>query len=76
MRVVDFEGKPQLEIHQHVGCALDDTTWSTDGRRILFDFTDRKTSGLHHALENIQTINHESGHGRTGRFQPRGSPSG
>jgi hypothetical protein len=56
VRVVDFEGKTQLEIHQHGLCAQGDTTSSADGRRMLFDFTDHKTSGLQHVLENIQTI--------------------
>jgi hypothetical protein len=56
VRVVDFEGKTQLKIRQGGLCALGDTTSSADGRRLLFDFTDHKTSGLQHVLENIQTI--------------------
>jgi hypothetical protein len=46
----------QLKIHQPGLCGQGDTTSSADGRRMLFDFTDRKTSGLQHVLENIQTI--------------------
>jgi hypothetical protein len=56
VRVVDFHGKTQLKIHQHGLCALGDTASSADGRRLLFDVNDHKTSGLRHVLENIQTI--------------------
>lgn len=54
--VVDFAGKRQLNIRQPGLCGLRDTTSSTDGRRILFDFVAHKTSGLRHMLENIQAI--------------------
>lgn len=56
LRMVDFKGKTKLTIHQPGLCGLGDTTSSADGRRILFDFTDHKTSGLQHVFENIQTI--------------------
>jgi len=56
VRVVDFAGKKQLTIKQSGLCGQGDTTSSADGRRILFDFTGHKTSGLLHVLENIQTI--------------------
>jgi hypothetical protein len=56
VKVVDFAGKTQLRIHQPGLCSLGDTTSSADGRRMLLDFTDHKTSGLRHVLENIQTI--------------------
>jgi hypothetical protein len=56
VRVVDFEGKTQLKIHQRGLCALGDVASSGDGRRLLFDVNDHKTSGLRHVLENIQAI--------------------
>lgn len=56
VRAVDFEGNTQLKMHQAGLCGLDDTRSSADGRRILFDFTDHKTSGLRHMLESIGTI--------------------
>lgn len=56
VRVVDFAGKKQLTIKQPGLCGQGDTGSSADGRRILFDFTGHKTSGLQHVLESIQTI--------------------
>jgi hypothetical protein len=56
VRVVDFEGKTQLKIHQSGLCGQGDTTSSADGRRMMLDFTDHKTFGMQHVLENIQTI--------------------
>ena len=56
VRVVDFEGKTKLKIHQHGLCAQGDTASSSDGRRLLFDVNDHKTFGFRHVLENMQTI--------------------
>jgi hypothetical protein len=54
--VVDFDGRRQLEIHQHGLCAQGDTTSSPDGRRMLFDFTSHKANGLQNVLESVRTI--------------------
>jgi hypothetical protein len=56
VRVVDFEGKVRLKIHQDGLCAWGDTTSSADGRRILFDVNSHKASGLAGVLEGLRTI--------------------
>jgi len=56
VRVVDFEGRTQLEMHPRKGCSLGDTKSSADGKRMLFDFTNRKVSGLQNVLESVRTI--------------------
>jgi hypothetical protein len=56
VRVADFEGRTQLEMHPRKGCSLGDTKSSADGKRMLFDFTNRKVSGLQNVLESVRTI--------------------
>jgi hypothetical protein len=56
VRVVDFDGNTQLVMHPRKGCSLGDTKSSADGRRVLFDFTERKVSGLQNVLESVRTI--------------------
>jgi hypothetical protein len=56
VRIVDFDGRTLLEMHPRKGCISGDTSSSFDGRRILFDFTNRKVSGLKHVLESVQTV--------------------
>ena len=56
VRIVDFEGRTLLKMHPRKGCSVGDTSSSADGRRMLFDFTDHKVSGLRHVLESVQTL--------------------
>lgn len=56
VRIVDFNGKTLLKMRPGKGCSFGDTSSSTDGRRMLFDFTNHKTSGLKHMLESVQTL--------------------
>jgi len=56
VRIVDFDGRTLLKMHPRKGCSVGDTSSSADGRRMLFDFTDRKVSGLKHVLESFQTL--------------------
>lgn len=56
VRIIDFDGKTLLKIHPQKGCSMGDTSSSADGRRILFDYTSRKVSGLKHMIESFQTI--------------------
>ena len=56
VRIVDFEGRTLLKMHPRKGCSAGDTSSSADGRRMLFDFTDHKVSGLKHVLESVQTL--------------------
>lgn len=56
VRVVDFDGKTISEIHPRKGCSMGDTASSSDGSRILFDYTNRKVNGFRHIIENVQTV--------------------
>ena len=56
VRIVDFNGRTLLKMRPRKGCSFGDTSSSADGRRMLFDFTDHKASGLKHVLESIQTV--------------------
>jgi hypothetical protein len=56
VRIVDFDGRTELKVHPRKGCSVGDTRSSADGRRMLFDFTDRKVLGLQHVLESVRTI--------------------
>jgi hypothetical protein len=53
--VVDFEGRRQLEMHPADACDQGNQT-SSDGRRLLFDVTSHRASGLIGVLERLQTI--------------------
>jgi hypothetical protein len=55
VRVADFKGKTQLEMHPRGGCDQGNRS-STDGRRMLFDFTSHKVSGLEKVLESLRAI--------------------
>ena len=55
VKVVDFDGRTQLEIHPQGGCDQGNRA-SADGRRMLFDFASHKASGLGGALEALRTI--------------------
>ena len=54
LRIVDFDGKTLTKMRKE--CSAGDTSPSADGRRVLFDFTNHKSSGLKHVLESVQTI--------------------
>jgi hypothetical protein len=56
VRIVDFDGRTLLKMHPRKGCSAGDTSLSADGRRMLFDFTNRKVSGFKHMLESVQTL--------------------
>jgi hypothetical protein len=56
VRIVDFSGRTLLKMHPRKGCSFHDTSSSADGRRMLFDFTNHKASGLKHVLESVQTV--------------------
>ena len=53
--MVDFERRTQLQMHSRGACDQDNRS-SADGRRMLFDFTSHKMSGLGNVLESIRTI--------------------
>jgi hypothetical protein len=55
VKVVDFEGRTQLEMHPQGGCDQGKRS-SADGRRVLFDFASHKASGLVGVLEGLRTI--------------------
>jgi hypothetical protein len=54
VRIVDFDGRTLLNLRN--GCSVGDTSLSADGRRMLFDSLDHKSSGLKHILERVQTV--------------------
>jgi hypothetical protein len=54
VRIVDFDGRTLLNLRN--GCSMGDTSLSADGRRMLFDSLNHKSSGLKHVLENVQTL--------------------
>lgn len=54
LRIVDFDGRTLAKMRKE--CSAGDTSPSADGRRVLFDFTNHKSSGLKHVLESVQTI--------------------
>lgn len=56
VRIVDFDGRTLLKMHTQKGCSMGDTSSSADGRRILFDYNNRKVSGLKHVMESVQTL--------------------
>jgi hypothetical protein len=56
VRIVDFSGRTLLKMLPRKGCSFRDTSSSADGRRMLFDFTNHKASGLKHVLESLQTV--------------------
>jgi hypothetical protein len=55
IKVGDSEGKMQLKMHSRGACDQGNRS-SADGRRMLFDFTSHKVSGLENVLESIRTI--------------------
>jgi len=56
VRIVDFSGRTLLKMLPRKGCSFHDTSSSVDGRRMLFDFTNHKASGLKHVIESLQTV--------------------
>lgn len=54
VRIVDFDGRTLLNLRN--GCSVGDTSLSADGRRMLFDSLNHKSSGLKHVLETVQTL--------------------
>jgi hypothetical protein len=56
VRVVNFDGKTLLKIRSDKGCSLNDTISSADGRRLLFDFADRRVSPLQHAIDDMRAV--------------------
>ena len=55
VKVVDFYGRTQLAMHPRGGCDQGSRS-STDGKRLLFDVTSHKASGLVGVLEGFRTI--------------------
>ena len=55
VKVVDLGGSTQLEMHPRGGCDQGNRS-SSDGRRMLFDVTSHKSSGLVGVLEGLRTI--------------------
>jgi hypothetical protein len=56
VRIVNFDGRTLLKMRPGKGCSTGDTSSSADGRRILFDYINRKVSGLKHMIESVQTL--------------------
>jgi len=56
VRIVDFNGRTLLKMRPRKGCSFGDTSSSADGRRMLFDFTNHKASGMRRVLESVQTL--------------------
>jgi hypothetical protein len=56
VRVVNFDGISQSNMRPNKGCSGDDTRSSTDGRRMLFDFSSHKVNGRQHLIESIRTM--------------------
>jgi hypothetical protein len=54
VRIVDFDGRTLLNLRN--GCSAGDTRLSADGRRMLFDSLNHKSSGLKYVLESVQTL--------------------
>lgn len=54
LRIVDFDGKTLTKMRKE--CSAGDTIPSADGRLVLFDLTNHKSSGLKHVLERVQAI--------------------
>lgn len=55
VKVVDFGGITQLEMHPRGGCDQGNRS-SSDGRRMLFDVTSHQAHGLVGVLEGLRTI--------------------
>jgi hypothetical protein len=53
-RIVDFDGKTLLQLSPPKGCCSWDDAWSLDGKRLLFDYRDRKVSLLRNAGEIVR----------------------
>ena len=53
-RIVSFDGKTLSQLSPPKGCCFSDDMWSADGKRLLFDYRDRKVFLLRNAGEIIQ----------------------
>lgn len=53
-RIVDFAGKTLLQLSPPKGCCFSDDMWSVDGKRLLFDYRDRKVFRLQNAGEVVR----------------------
>lgn len=56
VRIVTFSGETRLRLNPHKGCTVFDTQSSADGRRIMFDFNDRKVPMVQHVLETFRSV--------------------
>jgi hypothetical protein len=53
-RIVNFDGKTLLQLSPPRGCCFSDDTWSADGKRLLYDYRDRKVFLLRNAGEIVR----------------------
>ena len=53
-RIVNFDGKTLSRLGPPKGCCFSDDTWSVDGKRLLYDYKDRKVFLLRNAGEIIR----------------------
>jgi hypothetical protein len=53
-RIVNFDGKTLSQLSPPKGCCFLDDTWSVDGKRLLYDYRDRKVFLLRNAGEIIR----------------------
>ncbi|HWH57270.1 MAG TPA: hypothetical protein VN682_06550 [Terriglobales bacterium] len=56
VQIVGLNGNPLRELRPHKGCSEGDTSSSIDGRRMLFDFTDRKVSGPRRVIDGLRSV--------------------
>jgi hypothetical protein len=55
-RIVNFYGQPLSQLSPPKGCCFSDDTWSVDGKRLLYDYRDRKVFLLRNLLRNAGEI--------------------
>ena len=53
-RIVNFDGQTLSQLSPPKGCCFSDDTWSVDGKRLLYDYKDRKVFQLRNAGEIIR----------------------